>query len=286
MRGRAAGCRQRSRLASREGRGPSQSQQPIDVEGGADLFCGALDDRSRPRRFRRPGPGRDGATAAPAPGRRAAPRIWRDRADAALTAPVSSARWRSLATRLKITPASGTFGPVVSKAAQQSGDRSPLAARVDDQHDRPAGDQGEFSGRARLAVGAGAVEQAHDPFAQHDLGRGFQPGDEPGKGLRPHCPRIEIDARRAARERVKGRIDEIGPGLGRGDAHAAPAQMPQQAGRHQCLAAPEAGAARISPRACICSRACGPGRISSAVCRRRAVPATSNALTMPERNAK
>ena len=27
-----------------ECRGPSQSQQPIDIEGGADLFCSALDD--------------------------------------------------------------------------------------------------------------------------------------------------------------------------------------------------------------------------------------------------
>ena len=126
---------------------------------------------------------------------------------------------------------------VAGEAAQQRSDRSALAAGIGDQNHRPAGEPGEFGGRPRLAIGPGAVEQAHDPFAQHDLGRALKAPDEPREGLGTHRPNIEIDARPAARCGVKGRIDEIGAGLGCGDANATPAQMPQQARCHQGLAA-------------------------------------------------
>ena len=127
--------------------------------------------------------------------------------------------------------------PVRGKAAQQGGDGSPLPPRIDDQHHRPAGELRQFGGRARFAVGAGAVEQTHDPFAQHDLGGGFQRRGARGQGLGPHRPRVEIDARPAARHGMKGRVDEIGAGLGRRDPQPAPAQMAQQAGSDEGLAA-------------------------------------------------
>ena len=46
--------------------------------------------------------------------------------------------------------------------------RGALMARVDDEHDGPPGEPGEFGGRARFAIGSGAVEEPHHPFAQHE----------------------------------------------------------------------------------------------------------------------
>ncbi len=104
------------------------------------------------------------------------------------------------------------------EAAQQCGDRSALAACVDDQHDRPAGDPGELGGRTGFAFGAGPVEQPHHAFAKNDLGIGLELGDQPRQGRRPHRPDIEVRTRLAGRGGEEGRIDEIGPCFRRSDA--------------------------------------------------------------------
>src|SRR5204863_338416 len=67
------------------------------------------------------------------------------------------------------------------KAADQRGHGRALPARINDQHNRPTGQPRQSRGRAGLAIGTGAVEQAHDAFAQHKLGVALQIRDEPGE---------------------------------------------------------------------------------------------------------
>ncbi len=113
-------------------------------------------------------------------------------------------------------------GLMTGEAAQQGGDRSALPPRIDDQHDRPAGNAGEFGSRTGLAVAARPVEQSHDAFAEDDVGAGFEFGDERREGRRPHPPDIEVQTRLARSRSMKGRIDEIGPRFRRRDAQPAP----------------------------------------------------------------
>ena len=117
---------------------------------------------------------------------------------------------------------------VPGEAGDQRRHRGALPARIDDEHDRPSGDPGELGGRASLAVRPGAVEEPHHPFAQDDIGDGFERPNEPGQSCRAHRPGIEIEAGTAACRCVKGRVDIVGAGLRRGDSHPAIAQMPQQ----------------------------------------------------------
>src|SRR5436190_12869567 len=123
------------------------------------------------------------------------------------------------------------------EAANQRGGRGALPARIDDQHHRPAGQPGQSRGRAGLAIGPGAVEQAHDPFAQHETGTNLEFRDEPGQCGGLHRPQIQVHARPTARGRVKGRVDIIGPRFGGSDARSAARQMPQKSGGDQGLAA-------------------------------------------------
>ena len=71
---------------------------------------------------------------------------------------------------------------VPGKAGDQRRGRGALMARIDDQHDGPSGEPGEFGGRARFAIGSGAVEEPHHPLAQHDVGRPFERADETAEG--------------------------------------------------------------------------------------------------------
>jgi hypothetical protein len=138
---------------------------------------------------------------------------------------------------------------VSSKPAQQRGHRSGLAVRVDDQNDRPAGKMGELRGGTGFTLRAGPVEQAHDTFAQDQIASAFELGNETCEGRGPHRPDVEVEARLAACRSVKGRIDEIGAHLGRGDIDAASSQMAQQTGRHQGFAAPRGRGANDHPSA-------------------------------------
>ena len=162
-----------------------------------------------PRRARRPARGRDGAPAAPA-------RVLRYGAEAgqrgqvAARAAASRSRWRAPATRLRIIPASGTRGIVPREAGDQRCDRGALPAGIDDEHDGPPGQPGQRGCRAGLAVGAAAVEQAHDPFGQHDLGALSSWCRQAGQGGRPHRPSIEVEAFR--RWPPRERSDQYNPG--------------------------------------------------------------------------
>jgi hypothetical protein len=125
---------------------------------------------------------------------------------------------------------------VCRKAAQQRRDRSPLTTRIDGQHDRPAGDEGELCGGTGLTLGAGPVEQSHGAFAEHDVGIGFELGDEPGERRWPHTPDIEVERRPAYGGGMKGRINEIGTRLCRGDPQPPLEQIACQPGGHQGFA--------------------------------------------------
>src|SRR5438067_1579564 len=154
---------------------------------------------------------------------------------------------------------------VPRKAADQRGGRGALPPRIDHQHDRPAGQPGQFRSRTGLAIGPGAVEQAHDAFAQHEVGTRLKFCDESRKGGRTHRPRIQVDARCAARSGMKGRIDIVGPCLRSGDAYSTASQIPKQGGRDQRLAAARGRRGEDQPA----SGHCPEWPIQSSAARRR-----------------
>ena len=169
---RDAGVRRKLRQVV-EGRASSSSRSmstQAPIRSAARSMTAAASSASR-----RPAPARDGATAERAPGRRQraedreAGQMPRDRTGQQRPMPLAR-------DPVEDHPGDRNIRPVAGKAAQQRRDRGALAAGVDDQHDRPAGDLRQLGGRARLAIGAGAVEQPHNAFAQHDLGRGFEAG--------------------------------------------------------------------------------------------------------------
>ena len=104
-----------------------------------------------------------------------------------------------------------------AEAADERRDRVGLPRTVDDEDDREAEQRSQIGGRAGT-VGS-PVEKAHHRFDdQHPpaielLKRGIGP-DEIG----PHRPGIVVQAGFAARRRMKGRIDVVGPGLAGRDA--------------------------------------------------------------------
>ena len=105
------------------------------------------------------------------------------------------ARWRSLASAVGDDAGNDDAWAVAGEAFDQGGDRLALARGVDHQHHRQAEHGGKIGGRA--AAAGRAVEQAHDALDEHEVG--VMPRRELGEALRPHCPRIEIEAGLAGR---------------------------------------------------------------------------------------
>ena len=90
-----------------------------------------------------------------------------------------------------------------------------------------------------------AVEQAHDAFDDEkvafDRGAAHKSVEQRGR----HGPAVEIDALPPRRRRVEGRVDIIGPGLGRLHGEPAAAQGASRASVTVVLPAPDRGAATI-----------------------------------------
>ena len=109
--------------------------------------------------------------------------------------------------------------PVAGEAVHEGRRARPLAADVDHQHHRPAGDRRQVGGGAGLGppVGECAVEQAHDALAEHQLGALGRFGHQRRQGLVSHGPGVEIDAAAATGGGVEGRVDVVRPRLGGGD---------------------------------------------------------------------
>ncbi len=122
------------------------------------------------------------------------------------------------------------------EALDQRGRRGAHAAHVDDQHDRQIEQARQIRGRA-LAV-AGAIEQAHDPFAEHQLAAVCDPVAEGCEGLDAHRPAVEIDRGPAGRAGMEGRVDVVGADLERADREASAPEGAQQGQRDRRLAAP------------------------------------------------
>ena len=198
---------------------------------------------------RRPGRGRDGARQAERRDR-AAPR--RGTAISGRCRPArlrAIARWRGPATRLKIDAGDA--------ALPGRGGRSPRPAprptRPGRSHRPPAppasrSARRELGGRAGLAVGR-AVEQPHDAFARHEVGAA-RAGDQPGERRRPHRPGVEVDAGRAAGQRVKasGRYSRARPWRRR-PASPRRRKCAQERQGHQGLAAARGGRGDDQPAA-------------------------------------
>src|ERR1051325_9325587 len=160
---------------------------------------------------------------------------------------------------------------VTRKAADQRRHGCALSPRIDNQHDRPTCELRQFRRGARLAIEAGAVEQPHNAFAQHELGIALQGGDKPGERRATHRPHVEIDAGPAARGGVKGRIDIVGPRLCSADPHAAAPQTSQQACGDQRLAAARSRRGEDQPA----SRCHAGSPIQSSAARNRTISPTA-----------
>src|SRR3546814_7656813 len=72
------------------------------------------------------------------------------------------------------------------------------------------------------------VEEAHNPFADHQLRPLRSGGKGAGQRLRAHRPAVEIDAGPPAGGAMEAGIDIVGPNLHRGDGDPRVAQMAQQ----------------------------------------------------------
>ena len=137
---------------------------------------------------------------------------------------------------------------VAAEAVDQGRDRGAHAGDVDHEQHRQA-EQGGDVGRGAGAVG-GAVEQAHDAFAEQQVAAAAALLEQPGQGLEAHRPGVDVVGRAAGGGVMEGRIDVVGADLERADrqrrAGAAPPAGPASA--WSCRS-PDAGAATIRPDA-------------------------------------
>ena len=158
----------------------------------------------------------------------------------AAIASATSARCRSLATRLRITPAIRTEGSCVANPRDQSGGRLRLARDIEHEQNRQAELRREIGGGAAPAWRAGgvgrAVEQTHDAFDDQDVRAIRLTHGERVEQVCRHRPGIEIDARPAGDRGMKGRIDVVGSGFRRAHRDAAADERCQNGQRYGGLA--------------------------------------------------
>ena len=123
--------------------------------------------------------------------------------------------WRSLPTRLKITPDTVTSARKVAKPCTVAAALCACApASTTRITGRPsiaavsAVDPADVSGG-----GLRAVEQAHDAFADDDIRTSDRLCEQGGDRFRAHRPAVDIQARPAAGRRVESGINIIRPDL-------------------------------------------------------------------------
>jgi len=156
----------------------------------------------------------------------------------AAMASATSARWRSLATRLRMTPADA-HGRIVDGETTQPPAAADCACRATSSTSttgRPKCAARSAVAPRRPGLGGGSVEQAHDAFDDEQVCTVDRSGGHGVEQCRRHGPGIQIDARSARGSGVKRRIDVIGPGLGGADHDAAPDERGQYGKRHGGLA--------------------------------------------------
>ena len=115
--------------------------------------------------------------------------------------------------------------------------RRRLPRDVENEQHRPAAKRRDVGARPGLARFArNAVEEAHEPLANHELG--FGPGlrRKRAKQAFGHRPAVEIDAGAPASRRVKSGIDVIGAAFRAGDRDAAARERAHEAKRQRGLA--------------------------------------------------
>jgi hypothetical protein len=96
-------------------------------------------------------------------------------------------------------------------------DRAGNGRGIDDQKHRGVEEAGDVGGGGRRVVG-GAVEQAHDPFDDEQVGALGGAGGEWADGVGAAQPGVEVAGRSTAGEGVVAGVDEIGADLGGGGA--------------------------------------------------------------------
>ena len=170
----------------------------------------------------------------------------------AAMASATSARWRSLATRFRITPATCTAAIVRGKAAHDRRRRLRLPRHVEDQHDRQAEMRGEIGGRAAPAAPARRRRRTGPSRLRSPRDRRSRAACAASASSR--SPGIAQESRltlAAPGDRgMEGRIDVVRSGFRGAHANAAPPQAPRAAASVTVvLPAPECGAAMMSPRA-------------------------------------
>ena len=111
-----------------------------------------------------------------------------------------------------------------------------LGGRVHDEDDRRPQPPGDLRRRAGVAAAVDAVEAAHHPLDDRDVGLRGAPRDGGQHGLAAAHPAVEVVGRAPRRDLVQPGIDEVGTDLERLHAEAAPAQRAQQSERDRRLA--------------------------------------------------
>ena len=142
-------CRDRSRAAGSQGascevgRGAGDLEHRVQVDVLGDRVGQAVERVLRPRRARRPAPGRDGATGT------LMPVVAAERAEhrAGRSSSATSAACRAEPAWLRITPATWTSGSKVAMPCTTAPTDREDAGDVDDEDDRGAGQRRHVGGR-------------------------------------------------------------------------------------------------------------------------------------------
>jgi hypothetical protein len=157
-------------------RRPCQREQTVGVEIGGDLCRGAVDQRLGVLRL-------TGRHQPEMPRRQRQARVARQDAEHWKIRHVSRDGFAQQSPMpragdaVEDHPGKRHSWVVAREPGDHCSDRGTLPRSIDDQRHGPAGDVGEFGGRAGFAAQPGSVEETHHTFAQHQLGGAFEVAD-------------------------------------------------------------------------------------------------------------
>ena len=157
----------------------------------------------------------------------------------------AAAAWRSLATRLKTTPATSTSSRWRVKPSTSAAAEAPM----------PRASTTRITGRSnRLARSAvepwPSAAPSNSPITPSPSTRSAPAHDriaQAGQGLEAHRPAVQIEAGPAGGAGMEHRIEVVGADLERADREPLAAKARSSASVSMVLPLPEAGAATITP---------------------------------------
>ena len=177
---------------------PTMSAAPSRKRSSAGSSAACTRPRCRSGSSRRGSEGRQPSTG------------WANRSSQARRRSVA---WRSLADAVEHHRRHLDVVAMMGEAFDQRRGGCAHALRIDHQDHRHVEQARQIGGRA-VAVG-GAVEQPHDAFAEHQIDTAHGRIAEPGQGLDPHRPAVQVEAGPTGRAGMKHRVEIVGADLER-----------------------------------------------------------------------